>query len=75
MKYSNHSVFFPRLRVDAHLRGVCAHLSVATVEQQEIGPPSIGAKTRAARRLVWRTKSINDRRSHSRRKLTSGVVE
>jgi hypothetical protein len=38
MKYSKHSVFFQRLRVDAHLRHVGAHLSVATVEQQDIGP-------------------------------------
>jgi hypothetical protein len=82
MKYSKRSVFFPRLRVDAHLRHVGAHLSVATVEQQDIGPPSIRPKTRAARRLVHRMKSIllrqmgiNDRRSHSWGKLTSGVVE
>ena len=37
MKYSKCSVFFQRLRVDAHLRHVGAHLSVATVEQQDIG--------------------------------------
>ena len=58
MKYSKHSVFFERLRVDAHLRHVGAHLSVATVEQQDVGPPSIRPKTRAARRLVHRMKSI-----------------
>lgn len=82
MRYSKHSVFFQRLRVDAHLRHVGAHLSVATVEQQDIGPPSIRPKTRAARRVVHRSKSIllrqtgiNDRRSHSWGKLTSGVVE
>jgi hypothetical protein len=82
MKYSERSVFFQRLRVDAHLRHVGAHLSIATVEQQDMGPPSIRPKTRAARRLVHRMKSIllrqtgiKDRRSHSRGKLTSGVVE
>ena len=82
MKYSKHSVFFQRLRVDAHLRHVGAHLSVATVEQQDMGPPSIRPKTRAARRLVRRMKSIllrqtgiNDRSFHSWAKLTSGVVE
>jgi hypothetical protein len=48
MKYSKHSVFFQRLRVDAHLRHVGAHLPVATVERQDIGPPSIRPKTRAA---------------------------
>ena len=36
MKYSKHSVFFPRLRVDTHLRHVGAHLLVATIEQQDI---------------------------------------
>ena len=82
MKYSKRSVFFPRLRADAHLRHVGAHLSVATVEQQDIGPPSIRPKTRVVRGLVHWTKSIllrqtgiNDRRSHSWGKLTSGVVE
>jgi hypothetical protein len=35
MKYSKRSVFFQRLRVDAHLRHVGAHLSVATVERQD----------------------------------------
>jgi hypothetical protein len=40
MKYSKQSVFFQRLRVDAHLRQVGAHLSVATVERQDKGPPS-----------------------------------
>jgi hypothetical protein len=58
MKYSKRSVLFSRLRVDAHLRHVGGHLSVVTVEQQDIGPPSIRPKTRAARRLVHRMKSI-----------------
>ena len=58
MKYSKHSVFFPRLRVDTHLRHVGAHLSVVTPEQQDIGPSSVRPKTRAARRLVHRLKSI-----------------
>ena len=82
MKYSKHSVYFQRLRVDAHLRHVGAHLSVVTVEQQDIGPPSIRPKTRGARRLVHRMKSIllrqtgiNDRRFYLWGKLTSGVVE
>ena len=82
MKYSMRSVFFQRLRVDAHLRHAGAHLSVATVEEQDIGPPSIRAKTCAARRLAHRMKSIllrqtgiNNRRSLSWGKLTSGVVE
>jgi hypothetical protein len=82
MKYSKRSMFFPRLRVDTHLRHVGAHLSVATIEQQDIRPPSIRPKTRAARPLVHRMKSIllrqmgiNDRSSHSWGKLTSGVVE
>jgi hypothetical protein len=39
MKYSKRSVFFQKLRVDAHLRHVGAHLSVAIVEQQDVGPP------------------------------------
>jgi hypothetical protein len=82
MKYSKRSVFFQRIRVDAHLRHVDAHLSVVTVEQQDLGPPSIRPKTRAPRRLVHRMKplllrqtGINDRRSHSRCKFTAGVVE
>ena len=82
MKYSKRSVFFPRLRVDTPSSPCRRHLSVATIEQQDIGPPSIRPKTRAARRLVHRMKSIllrqtgiNDRRSHSWGKLTSGVVE
>jgi hypothetical protein len=58
MKYSRRSVFFQKLPVDAHLRHVGAHLSVATVEQQDIGPPSIRPKTHGARRLVHRMKSI-----------------
>ncbi len=58
MKYSKRSVFFQRLRVDVHLRPVGANRSVATVEQQDIGPPSIRPKTRAARRIVHRMKSI-----------------
>lgn len=58
MKYSKRSVLFQRLRVNAHLRHVGAHLSVATVEQQDLGPPSIKPKTRAARRLVHRMESI-----------------
>jgi hypothetical protein len=37
MKYSKRS-FFQGLRVDAHLRHVGAHLSVATIEQPDIGP-------------------------------------
>ena len=78
MKYSKRSVFFQRLRVYARLRHVGAHLPVATVEQQDMSPSSIGPKTRAARRLVHRMKSmllrqmgINDRRSRSWDKLTS----
>ena len=70
MKYSKRSVFFPRLRVDAHFRQVGAHHSVATVEQQDMGPPSIRPKTRAARRPVRRMKfillrqmSINDQKA------------
>jgi hypothetical protein len=82
MKYSKALSVFSEIRVDAHLRHVGAHLPVATVERQDIGPPSIRPKTRAARRLVHRMKSIllrqtgiNDRRSHLWGKLTSGVVE
>jgi hypothetical protein len=82
MKYSKRSVFFTRLRVDAHLRHVGAHVSVASVEQQDTGPPPIRRKTRAARPLVcrmksipWRQTGINNRRSLSWGKLTSGVVE
>ena len=73
---------FPRLRVDAYLRHVGAHLSVPPGEQQDMGPPSIRPRTRAARRLAHRMKSvllrqtgINDRRSHSWGKFTSSVVE
>ena len=36
MKYPKRSVLFQKLRVDAHLRHVGAHLSVATIEQQDI---------------------------------------
>jgi hypothetical protein len=48
MKYSKRSVFFQTLSVDAHRSHVSAHLSVATVEEQDIGPPSIRPKTRSA---------------------------
>jgi hypothetical protein len=82
MKYSKRSEFFQRLRVDTHRRYIDAHLSVATIEQQDIGPPSIRPKPPAVRRLVHRMKSIqlrltgiNDRRAQSRGKLTSGVVD
>ena len=63
MKYSKALSVFSEIRVDAHLRHVGAHLPVATVERQDIGPPSIRPKTRAARRLVHRMKSIGHQRS------------
>jgi hypothetical protein len=34
MKYSKRSVFFQRIRLDAHLRHVGAHLSVATLNSR-----------------------------------------
>ena len=48
MKYSKRSGFFERLRVDPIFAMQGAHLSVATVEQQDIGPPPIRPETRAA---------------------------
>src|SRR5258708_16239333 len=62
MKYSKRSVFFSENTCRCPSSPCSAHLSVATVEQ-DIGPPSVRPKTRAARRLVHRMKSIGHQRS------------
>jgi hypothetical protein len=68
-----HRVFFQRLRVDADLRRVGAHLSVRLPSDQRLAPPDVSSN--CTKSILLRQTGINDRRSHSWGKLTPRVVE